>query len=128
MEDRVTYLTLKMKDDSKVQLTLSFGRLYQLRQKAPDAYEKYNQIAIDGMKDEFQFITYLYTAYLCANIENMKQCMSEEQFIELLPDNHVQLIVLTNQLRFGEMKKKPGSGHPFRKSRHQAASGSPDSD
>ena len=62
--DKATYHNMELKDGSEVQLTLSFGRLYKLRQEYPEAYEKYNKIVMDGMKDEFHFITYLYYSYI----------------------------------------------------------------
>ena len=112
MEDRATLLEMEMKDGTKVQMTLSFGRLFRLRQNRPEIYEKYNNLAMNGMKDELDFITYLYAAYLCANVDKLEECMDEMEFIERIPDNHMEIVVWVNRLKMGDMKKKHGSVMP----------------
>lgn len=110
MEDRATLYSMEMNDGTKIQMTLAFGRLYRLRQKRPEAYGKYNEIAMNGMKDELDFVFYLYAAYLCANIDDLDQCMGEEEFLEKLPENHVEIVVMANRLKVGNLKKKQDSG------------------
>lgn len=109
MEDRATLYDMKLNDGTEVQMTLAFGRLYKLRQRRPEAYGKYNEIAMNGMKDELDFVSYLYAAYLCANIDNLAQCMGEEEFLEKLPENHVEVVLMANRLKVGNMKKKQDS-------------------
>lgn len=104
--DKATLLEMEMNDGTSVQLTLTYGRLYRLRQKAKDVYETYNKIAMDGMEDELQCVDYLYAAYLCANIDDLDSCMSIEEFMGKMPLNHMQVFILVNKLKLGEFKKK----------------------
>lgn len=104
--DKATFLEMEMNDGTSVQLTLTYGRLYQLRQKAKDIYETYNKIAMDGMEDELQCIDYLYAAYLCANIEKLDSCLSKEEFLGKMPLNHMQVFIMVNKLKLGDFKKK----------------------
>lgn len=104
--DKATFLEMEMNDGTSVQLTLTYGRLYQLRQKSKDVYEAYNKITMDGMEDELQCVDYLYAGYLCANIENLNSCMGKEEFMEKMPLNHMQVFILVNQLKLGDFKKK----------------------
>ena len=103
---KATFLEMELTNGTKVKLTLTYGILYQLRQKKPEFYEKYNKIAMDGMKDEFDFITYLYAAYLCANIDRLDTCMTEEEFIRMAPPSHMEVFILVNKLKVGDYEKK----------------------
>ena len=60
---------------------------------------------MDGVQDEVDFPVFLYTGYLCANIENVEDCMSEEEFFDRLPENHAAVIGTVMKLRYGESKK-----------------------
>ena len=106
MQDRATLLDFKLNDGTTIQMTLSFGRLYKLRQKNEAAYKKYNQLTMDGMKDEFDFVAYLYTAYLCANVDELDKCMTEEEFIEKMPDNHLAVAMTVNRLKIVDKKNR----------------------
>ncbi|MGN1156178.1 MAG: hypothetical protein ACI4TK_08380 [Agathobacter sp.] len=82
MEEKNTYSTLMMKDGKEIKVTLSFYRLYQMRTKWPEQYEKYFKITENDVEDDFDVITMIYIAYLCANIEKeAKDLMSYEEFI-----------------------------------------------
>ena len=105
MEDKATFLEMELSDGTKIQMSLTFGRLFKLRQRKPEIYEKYNNLAMNGMKDELEFIDYLYAAYLCANIEDMEGCMGYEEFLDKIPANHMEVLVMANRLKMGGMKK-----------------------
>lgn len=109
MEDRATFRKLELNDGQEVEMCLTFGRLLKLREKRPEEYKKYNKLAMDGVKDEVDFPTFLYTGYLCANIDNVENCMPEGEFYEKLPENHALVIGTVMALRYGESKKKPDS-------------------
>lgn len=111
MKDRATFLKMEMNDGSKVEMTLAFGRLHKLRQNNPEAYKKYNNLAMNGMKDELDFVTYLHAGYLCANIDKLEECMSEEEFIEKAPANHMYIIAMVQRLKVGDMEKKRDLGN-----------------
>ena len=112
MVDRATFLELKLNDGNTVSLTLTFGRLLKLRQKKKEIYDRYNDLAMNGIKEELDFVTYLYVAYLCANIENLEECMTEEEFFERITPNHMEIVILANRLKIGGMKKKQDSAAP----------------
>ena len=69
--------------------------------------KKYNKLAMDGVQEEVDFPVFLYTGYLCANIETVENCMSEAEFFDKLPENHATVIGTVMKLRYGESKKKP---------------------
>lgn len=102
-----TFLDYELEDGSKIQLTLNFTRLLQLRNKRKSMYDKYTN-ALAGKGDIFEnsLIT-LYVAYLCANIEKIdnNEVMSYEKFIEAVPQD----VVITNttvDLLINPKKKK----------------------
>ena len=82
-----TCIEMELEDGQKVQLTLAFYRLYQLKAKNKDLYSHYNKIMTKGPEEELDMIVILYTAYLCANIEHVEDCMSELEFMKLVPSN-----------------------------------------
>lgn len=88
-----TFLDYELEDGSKIQLTLNFARLLQLKNKRQNIYNKYTN-ALAGKGDPFEnsLIT-LYTAYLCANIEGIdnNEVMSYEDFIESIPQNYITM-------------------------------------
>ena len=106
MEDRATFIEMELNNGTSVNLALTFGRLLKLRQKKPDAYKRYNDLAMNGIKDELDFVSYIYAAYLCANIDDLDGCMTEEEFTEQIPPNHVAIAIIASQLKVGDMKKK----------------------
>lgn len=115
MEDRATFRKLELNDGQEVEMCLTFGRLLKLREKCPETYKKYNKLAMDGVQEEVDFPVFLYTGYLCANIENVEDCMSEEEFFDKLPENHAAVIGTVMKLRYGESKKKTGFKRGFLK-------------
>lgn len=109
MNDRATFQTLELNDGQKIRMCLTFGRLLKLREKCPKTYEKYNNFAMNGVKDEVDFPIFLYTGYLCANIDHTEKCMSEDEFYNKLPENHAIVIGAVTALRYGKFKKKVSS-------------------
>lgn len=80
-----TVVEFELADGSVVKMTLTFFSLYQLKGKNKVAYEKYNKIMTRGPQEELENCTVLYTAYLCANVADAENCMSELEFLELMP-------------------------------------------
>ena len=76
-----TVVEFNLCDGSTVKMTLAFYKLYQLRAKNESQYKKYNA-AMNKRKDidDLDTITILYTAYICANMEQTN-LMSEEEFM-----------------------------------------------
>lgn len=61
---------------------LTYRKLYNLEKANPVAYKEYSDIILNGTKKEIDYITLLYTAYLC-NVENPD--MSFDEFIDNCP-------------------------------------------
>lgn len=68
-------------DGSTCEMTLAFILLKKLSSKNKTLYDRYNKIMANGGKDEFDTLTVLYAAYVCANIDS-ENLMSEDEFIE----------------------------------------------
>jgi len=84
MENKLnTFYEFEFEDGSKVKMTLAFYAIYQLKSKNISLYNRYN-LAMNNLSknnaEELSSITILYTAYVCANM-NEQNLMSEEEFI-----------------------------------------------
>lgn len=73
-----TFIDFKFDDGESVKMTLTFYAIYQLKNRNKKLYDEYNKVMTNGIKEELDMITILYTAYLCANTE---ETMSFEDFI-----------------------------------------------
>ena len=76
-------------DGTTARLTLAFYLLYQLKAKNRALYDKYNKIMTGGLKDEFDMITVLYTAYVCANMFSDTELLDEDVFMLMCGADHV---------------------------------------
>lgn len=76
-----TFYEFEFENGEKCQMTLAFYALYQLKAKNKSVYERYNKIMTKGADEELDMITVLYAAYLCANIDDIENCMSEKDFL-----------------------------------------------
>lgn len=90
MEDKKipnTVYEFELNNGEVVKMTLRFYSLYLLKGKNKQAYERYNKIMIKGPQEELENVTILYTAYLCANLDHIEECMSELDFLQLVSDD-----------------------------------------
>lgn len=76
-----TNITYEFFDGDTVEMTLSFYKLYQLRAKRPRLYERYSKTMAKKENDDLDLIVILYTAYACANLDNLDNLMTEEEFM-----------------------------------------------
>lgn len=82
-----TKYTFTFEDGTTAELTLAFYALYMLKAKNKSLYERYGgaMARMGNQKnerfDELDAITILYTAYVCANLDEFESLMSEEEFI-----------------------------------------------
>lgn len=104
-----TGYTFEFEDDSTCLMTLSFIRLKRLSAKNKGLYERAQKIMMHGGKDEFDTLTVLYAAYVCANLDS-DNLMTEEEFIEKCGSDRVvineALEALTNP-----KKRKASANH-----------------
>ena len=80
-EMKNTFYEFTFEDGESVKMTLAFYFLYQLKNINKGLYDRYNKIMTTGAKEEIEMITILYAAYICANITDASNCMSEEEFM-----------------------------------------------
>ena len=98
-------------DGREIEMTLNFCLLYKLggMDGFSSVYKSYNKIMSKGPQSEVDNVKILYTAYCCANINNVDNIMSFEDFASLLPEDRTVigdlLIDLTSK------KKKTDSGN-----------------
>lgn len=75
-----TEINYEFQDGDTCKMTLTFYKLYQLRAKNPGLYKKYATTINKGKNiEELDMITIMYTAYVCANMDDM--IMNEEEFM-----------------------------------------------
>lgn len=75
-----TGYTFEFEDGGTCQMSLNFIRLKRLSSKNKDLYKRQQNVMMHGGKDEFDTLTVLYSAYVCANIDS-DDIMTEEEFI-----------------------------------------------
>lgn len=99
-------IKMKLENGKEVELALNFASLYKIRGLKKDAYDRYNKVIMKGTEDTFDTVTILYTAYLCANVDNLENCMGEIEFMENLPNtNPPELARKCNELISAKKKK-----------------------
>lgn len=75
-----TTVTFKLADGTETDLTLTFYALYQMKPKNKGLYDRYNKIMANGVSEELDMVTVLYTAYVCAHLHD-ENLMTEEEFM-----------------------------------------------
>lgn len=100
-----TYVELECTDGKKIKLTLAFYRLYQLKNINKKAYDDCNRIMTKGGEEILDNIKVLYTAYLCANIDNPEEKMSYEEFLMVMPNDWKEISRIAKEL-VGVKKKR----------------------
>ena len=80
-----TITEFELSDGTKVNMTLNYWALYQLKPKDNKIYDEYNRVMITGTKKDLDMTVILYTTYLCANLDS--DCMKYEEFLQKCPVN-----------------------------------------
>ena len=94
-----TYQELELINGEKVKLTLSFGRLLQIKNSKPKLYEDLMRIL--QYKDfdiVFDSLKVLYVGYLCSQVGVDKGIYTEEEFMELVPFDLEKINILAGKL------------------------------
>ena len=81
-----TIKKLQLNSGEEVELTLTFARLLKVKNHNKKLYEDF----MGALKNKdfdiiFDSAKVLYVAYLCGLNDNMKDALSEEEFLEELP-------------------------------------------
>lgn len=80
-----TFVDFELDDGSVIKLTLTYRYLLQFKTKCKSLYDRYNKIIVKGVQDEFDNLTIIYTAYLCAYLQihgSTEESMTEDAFID----------------------------------------------
>lgn len=104
--EKNTFIKMPLNNDTVVDLTINYFRLYKIQQVNQEAYDDWFRISEYGPKDDFDVIKYLFVGYLCANYDK-EDCITDfEQFLDLVPFNRMIIFATYNRLRGFNLKKK----------------------
>lgn len=97
---------MKANDGTEIRLELTWRKLYQLEKDDPDAFNTYTQAvsAMEVKPNEMDAVRILYTGYLCAMIGAKEKPVPFEEFLDLLPLDH--LATLNEYVMLYRGKKK----------------------
>lgn len=83
-----------------VELVITWGLLIQLRSKSKHDYQRYSKLVSGGVSDDIiGMVTIVYAGYLCGLINKQgdtKGCMTEEEFLELVPNDYSAVTIAVN--------------------------------
>ena len=103
-----TVFQMKLINGNTVNLTMNYAKLYAVKAKRPEVYNRYTSIKNQmskkkGELDEFDTLYIVYTAFVCANPDSD---MSFEKFMEQVPpDNALVGEMLLNLLSPSKKKE-----------------------
>lgn len=103
-----TVFQMKLISGNTVNLTMNYAKLYAVKAKRPEVYNRYTSIKNQmskkkGELDEFDTLYIVYTAFVCANPNSD---MSFEEFMEQVPpDNALVGEMLLNLLSPSKKKE-----------------------
>lgn len=94
-----TLQKLELNNGEVVELTLTFARLLKVKNHNKKLYEDF----MGALKNKdfdiiFDSAKVLYVAYLCGLNDNMKDALSEEEFLEELPMDFALINTLVGEL------------------------------
>ena len=93
-------IELELTNGNKVNLTINFALLLQIRERYPEVYKRYNDLQTKGreaVKEIFDTLVIIYVGYLCANLNN-SPLMGETEFYTLIPYDLYLIKDLTEKL------------------------------
>ena len=90
-EIKQTYQEYVLKNDEKVNLSLSFGKLNILKKLNFDLYERFNRVLYGKSEDILDLVTRVYVAYWCANYNGTTELYKEEDFFDLVEFDALEL-------------------------------------
>ena len=95
-------IMFELTNGETVPLVLTWGLLMQTRSKSKADYTRFSKMVTGGLGgDVLGSLTILYAAYLCGYIKEhggTSGCMSEQDFIDLVPDNFRAVIETSQSL------------------------------
>lgn len=97
-KDLNSFVKFEFNDGSSTYLACTFLRIYKLKSVNPGFYKRYNHILMNGAEEVTDIVTRLYGAYLCAHINTLDKCMSEEEFMAKVPYDFKYLGDVNTQL------------------------------
>ena len=106
-----TFVDYTLINGETVKLTMAFALLKELENRNPELVTRYYKLAAKKESDfrDLDMVTILYTAYMCANLDN-PEAYNEEVFTILLGSDRMSMRYLSNQL-MGAKKKQDFAKH-----------------
>ena len=75
-------IEFSLKGEEKVNLSLTFSELYELRRRHPEEYKRYFEIQKKVILADLDAVEVIYIAYLCANQDAIPNVMSFKEFLD----------------------------------------------
>lgn len=104
-----TFWEIELGNGEKTTLTLNFARLYKLRAKNRNLYDRYNKIIMGEIKEEIDNVVIIYVAYVCAHID--ENYLSFEQFLDVAPYDRAAIGIAIERLLTPSKKKQASQQH-----------------
>ncbi len=97
---------MKANDGTEIRLELTWRKLYQLEKEDQKAFDTYTKAvrAMEEKPNEMDAVRILYTGYLCAMMGTEEKPVPFEEFLDLLPLDH--LAALNEYVTLYRGKKK----------------------
>lgn len=101
-----TFVDYTLINGETIKLTMAFALLKELENRNPELVNKYYKLSAKRENEfrDLDMVTILYTAYMCANLDN-PEVYDEEIFTILLGSDRLSMRYLSNQL-MGAKKKQ----------------------
>lgn len=94
-----TFVDYTLINGETIKLTMAFALLKELENRNPELVNKYYKLSAKRENEfrDLDMVTILYTAYMCANLDN-PEVYDEEIFTILLGSDRLSMRYLSNQL------------------------------
>lgn len=87
-------MELTLNSGKKVEIGVTFRKLAMLREKNKKAYDEYNRVIRNGVKDVFDYVAVVYAGYCC----NKESAMGYQDFLDELPVDINELVTAFNSV------------------------------
>lgn len=88
-------MELTLNSGKKVEIGVTFRKLLELREKNKKAYEEYNRVVRNGVKEVFDYVAAVYAGYCC---NAGPEPMGYQSFLDELPMDINELVEAFNSV------------------------------
>lgn len=93
---------ITLNNGQRVEISVTFSKLAELRKKNKTAYDEYNRVIMHGTNDVFDYAAVIYAGYCC----NEEEPMGYKAFMDQLPTDINDLVDAFNSI-VAPKKKEP---------------------